>query len=231
MKESIYTIPINEAFSSECHCPLCSIYEKLEDDLVEASVGAAMMEPDRRIETNEKGFCKKHIEQMSLKKQVLPLSLVLQTHIRQQIDTIFNMQSKPRMFSKGKKETAQKISQYIDGVKSSCYICNTLEAQMQRYAENIVYMWKKDEQFKSKFSEKSFCVNHLKLLLDIAVKDLGENHFNTFFDILLKNAKASYEKSYNDITDFVNSFDYRFKGELSQDTKTATRTVIDKFIY
>ena len=231
MKESIYTIPINEAFSSECHCPLCSIYEKLEDDLVEASVGAAMMEPDRRIETNEKGFCKKHIEQMSLKKQVLPLSLVLQTHIRQQIDTIFNMQSKPRMFSKGKKETAQKISQYIDGVKSSCYICNTLEAQMQRYAENIIYMWKKDEQFKNKFSEKSFCVNHLKLLLDIAVKDLGENHFNTFFDILLKNAKASYEKSYNDITDFVNSFDYRFKGELSQDTKTATRTVIDKFIY
>ena len=102
---------------------------------------------------------------------------------------------------------------------------------MQRYAENVIYMWKKDEQFKSKFSEKSFCVNHLKLLLDIAVKDLGENHFNTFFDILLENAKASYEKSYNDITAFVNSFDYRFKGELSQDTKTATRTVIDKFIY
>ncbi len=231
MKESIYTIPINEAFSSDCHCPLCAIHNKLENDLVEASVGAAMMEPDRRIETNEKGFCKKHIEQMSSKKQVLPLSLVLQTHIRQQIDTIFKMQSKPRMFSKGKKETAQKISQYIDGVKNNCYICSTIETQMQRYAENIIYMWKKDEEFKNKFSKKSFCVNHFKLLLDTAVKDLNENHFNLFFDVLMDNARESYEKSYNDITEFVNSFDYRFKGELSPDTKTATKTVIDKFIY
>lgn len=231
MKESIYKTPINEAFSSECHCPLCAIYKKLETDLTEASVGPAMMEPDRRIETNEKGFCKTHIEQMLLKKQVLPLSLVLQSHIRQQIDTVFKMQSKPKLFSKSKKGTAQKISQYIDSVNNSCHICTTLEKQMKRYAENIVYMWKKDQHFKTTFSDKSFCVNHLRLLLDTAINDLSENDFNSFYDVIMDNAKKSYEKTYNDITDFVNSFDYRFNGELSEDTKKATRTVIEKFIY
>ena len=32
MKEKIYTIPVNDAFSSDCECPICSMYKALEDD-------------------------------------------------------------------------------------------------------------------------------------------------------------------------------------------------------
>lgn len=230
MKESIYTIPINEAFESNCQCPVCSIQNKIDKDLVAASVGAAMMEPDRRIETNKYGFCKSHVEKMSEQNQVLPLSLVLQTHIREQIDNIFNIEAKPKMFTKGKKQTATKISEYIKNMQQSCQICKTLNTQMTRYAENIIYMWKKHPDFKDTFSKNSFCMNHLKLLLDTAIKDLGDNDFNEFFGVIISNSKSSFEKSYSDITDFINSFDYRFKGELSNDMKTATKSVINKFI-
>ena len=56
MKETIYTIPINEAFEAKCGCPLCTLRRKLERDSVEYIMGAAMMEPDVRIETNKRGF-------------------------------------------------------------------------------------------------------------------------------------------------------------------------------
>ena len=43
MKETIYTIPINEAFEAQCGCPLCTLRRKLEQDSVEYIMGAAMM--------------------------------------------------------------------------------------------------------------------------------------------------------------------------------------------
>ena len=60
MKEKIYTIPVNEAFSEDCECPLCHLEKKLESDAVDYTLGAAMMEPDYRILSNELGFCRRH---------------------------------------------------------------------------------------------------------------------------------------------------------------------------
>ena len=61
MAETIYTIPINEAFdkaedSERPICPFCELYEMLEKNALETTMGAAMMEPDIRIETNKHGF-------------------------------------------------------------------------------------------------------------------------------------------------------------------------------
>jgi hypothetical protein len=50
------------------------------------------MEPDGRIETNEKGFCRHHFEQL-YNKQVnrLGLGLILETHIETQNKEISNI--------------------------------------------------------------------------------------------------------------------------------------------
>ena len=55
MKETIYTIPLNESFDTDCECPLCVLKDRLETESVEYALGAAMMEPDFRIESNKKG--------------------------------------------------------------------------------------------------------------------------------------------------------------------------------
>ena len=57
MKESIYTIPISEAFEPKRDCPFCTLKNELERHFVEYITGAAMMEPDVRIQTNKQGFC------------------------------------------------------------------------------------------------------------------------------------------------------------------------------
>ena len=32
MKEQLYTIPVNDAFNEPCECPLCKIYDNLEQE-------------------------------------------------------------------------------------------------------------------------------------------------------------------------------------------------------
>ena len=97
MKETIYTIPINDAFNSDCDCPFCFILKKLDDEKTDAAVGAAMMEPDHRQVSNEKGFCREHIVKMQQKQKVLPLALVMQSYIDTKNNEIFSLfEKKPR---------------------------------------------------------------------------------------------------------------------------------------
>ena len=82
MRESILTIPVNEIFEPKCGCPICTMRDMLEQRTVDYIMGAAMMEPDVRIETNRQGFCKTHLEQMRACKNRLSLALMLQTHLQ-----------------------------------------------------------------------------------------------------------------------------------------------------
>jgi len=35
MKEKIYTIPVTDAFNTDCECPMCVLEKKLEDENIE----------------------------------------------------------------------------------------------------------------------------------------------------------------------------------------------------
>ena len=79
--EKIYTIPVNEAFDRSaadkaCGCPYCSLYNLLEKNEAEAILGAAMMEPDVRIKSNELGYCGTHLKMMMAKPKRLPQNLL-----------------------------------------------------------------------------------------------------------------------------------------------------------
>ena len=64
MREDITTIPINDVFEPHDGCPLCRMRDMLEERSTVYITGAAMMEPDVRIKTNEKGFFYKHFGMM-----------------------------------------------------------------------------------------------------------------------------------------------------------------------
>ena len=57
MKEKIYTIPVNDAFDKDCECPLCAMYQELENNAVEYAMGPSYMEDDIRAEAFEKDLC------------------------------------------------------------------------------------------------------------------------------------------------------------------------------
>ena len=64
MKEKIYTVPVNDAFAADSECPVCAMFEQLENDAIEYTMGPSYMEDDIRAVTDKKGFCQKHIKKI-----------------------------------------------------------------------------------------------------------------------------------------------------------------------
>ena len=92
MKEKIYTIPVNDAFSSDCECPICSMYKALEDDAVSYTMGPSYMEDDIRAVTDKKGFCQKHLKKVYDCENRLGFALVMKTHLDRVINDIESLQ-------------------------------------------------------------------------------------------------------------------------------------------
>ena len=93
MKETIYTIPINDAFSTDCTCPICLFKKEQEAHLIEYTLGASMMEPDERQRSNAVGYCHVHYQMLLQNPNKLSLALILESHIaelRNKLDKIKN---------------------------------------------------------------------------------------------------------------------------------------------
>lgn len=236
MKETIYTIPINDAFDLNCECPLCSIENKLDKENTEAALGAGMMEPDLRIISNEKGYCKAHYKKMASAQSALSLSLVLQSH-SELYNELLNKNLKPGGDKKGifKKESNAVISgknavETINKMNCSCFICDKTAETLERYIINILYLWKTNNEFKEKFaSQKGFCLPHFAMLLDSAQKNLSDKDFSIFYDVITEMEKKSLAEMYDDITEFTKLFDYRSSKTSSENVKNAIRRTIQKY--
>lgn len=82
MKETIYTIPISEAFETSQGCPVCDLRSRQESRWLDYVTGGAMMEPDVREETNRLGFCRRHFGLMlELPNTRLPVALMISTRL------------------------------------------------------------------------------------------------------------------------------------------------------
>ena len=116
--EQIYTIPVNEAFEAsrdhpECGCPVCALYNLLEDNELDLILGASMMEPDVRIKTNEQGFCRTHYDMMFVRKNRLGMALTLESHINDLIK-----ETKSGLLSKDGSKAEKRIGE----LEKSCYV-------------------------------------------------------------------------------------------------------------
>src|SRR5690606_22154882 len=188
MKEKIYTIPVTEAFGEDCECPLCLLESKLEMQYIDYYLGPSLMEPDCRIDTNKKGFCRRHFEMLyNRQENRLGLGLVTDTHLREQLGRIRDaakpllegrggtkgpgfplrsLASKFRSRSAADPGPASKLLKLLMEIDKSCTICGRMEFTLDRYLDVIMYRWTKESDFRKTFSEKKgFCLVHLRMLI------------------------------------------------------------------
>ena len=129
MAESIYKIPVSEAFDASLErkkeCPFCRLYDILEENELEIILGGAMMEPDIRIRTNKQGFCHDHYGKMFTRKNRLGMGLILESHLNQLRE---EMSSTAVDLIKGKGGAAMKRA---DELKESCYICGRIATNFE----------------------------------------------------------------------------------------------------
>lgn len=218
MKEKIYTIPVNESYEQDAECPFCYLEQKLEKEAVEYALGAAMMEPDYRIISNEKGYCNKHFSMMLAMPNKLSLALVLETHLKEVRDKlekygkVINKAEKTNsgFFKKNKETVGVEVASETKKISQSCVICDKIKETLTRYTEVFFYMWEKDEEFRKKVEKsKGFCIKHFSMLFENAEKYLkNPNDFlKAVYDIEMNNL----ERINNDIHRFTLKFDYRNK--------------------
>jgi hypothetical protein len=217
MIEKIYTIPVNEAFDLYAGCPVCSLYKKLEEIGLDSILGAAMMEPDIRIQTNKKGFCGKHFDIMFNLKNRLGLALMLESHLSLNIIPTL----KGGLFAKNKKPDKQ---------KDSCYVCEKIEFSLTKMLENTAFLWEREKEFKEKLLKQPyFCVKHYSALLYAGEYTLSKKPYQDFSSDC-KTVMVRYgEKLFDDVSWFVRKFDYRYEDEPWGDSKDAVERAI-KFL-
>jgi len=211
MKEQIYTIPVNDAFSKDTECPICEMYRELEESALEFVMGPSYMEDDIRMETDKVGFCPKHIQRMYTMKNSLGLALMMNTHndrVIRDLKEISKQNPKPKKMFGGKLEKSP-VAEYIDNLECSCYVCNRIKNMFDRYIDTVFYMWKKDSDFVQKFkNSKGFCTCHYGLLYEKGREKLGSGYdefVNTLNDVYFTNM----DRVNADISWYIDKFDYR----------------------
>ncbi|MDR1438577.1 MAG: DUF6062 family protein [Clostridiales bacterium] len=236
MKESIYTIPISEAFGRLDGCPLCSLERGLEAASLEYVMGAAMMEPDVRAKTNEQGFCSAHLSKMLAMNNRLSLSLLLESHLIEIGKGLFagaaardgaggghavnhaavNHAGGHAARSKaagGPTADAKKLKEASSRAARSCFVCDRIDGFMAHYYENIVYMWQAENEFRAKLAAQPFfCVRHYDALLGCAISHLGKKERPAFAGALAGLCRAYAASLLEDVSAFCRSFDYRNAG-------------------
>lgn len=212
--ESIHKIPINEAFSESCGCPICRLNKRYDDNALRFLFEEGVMNPETRIETNKYGFCTDHARAILKEKKSLSIALMLETRLQKLQGLIYEGMSPKNAIKE------------IQNAEDNCYICNRLNQSMKEIAEFISIMYKEEEGFREKFdSQEFFCLPHTKLLIEHC-KLKGSVQKEYVGNILKKNAQFT-SKLRKRLRTYAESFDYKaVKGSGNAD-KYASRIAVD----
>lgn len=238
MREKIYTIPVNEAYDKDCECPLCELEKQQEKQAVEYALGAAMMEPDYRTESNEKGYCRRHFAQMFERPNKLPLALVLDTHLIELREKLAGLsrtadaleKDKGGLFKKsGADKAIAAVDEILGRTEQSCMVCEKVNKSMEKFIDVLIYLWATEPDFRAKFdSSKGVCLKHFKQLADYSKKSVKDEQASKFLGALIKKELSELDRIQEDVHKFTLKFDYRNRDMEWGTAKDAPIRTIEK---
>jgi len=230
MREQIDTIPVSDAFAAGDECPFCYLERQSEQRAMRYALGpgASYMEPDVRAETDSLGFCRHHLKKMFDYGNALGNALVMQTYfvgmlkeLDLEIDS-FCMPGKRGFFSGKTNEPEIPILKWAKEKNGSCFLCDRLAYNMDRYYTTFFYMIK-DEAFREKVeNSKGFCMHHFAELLEQAPRKLPNAQRERIYDSVLELMRDNLARVQGDLDWFIEKFDYR---NASADWKNAKDAV------
>ncbi len=231
MKEKIYTIPLTDAFTEGGECPFCVLEKKLESEQVSYALGASMMEPDSRILSNEKGYCRRHFEQMSHESKALSLALVLDTHLNELIEKLEAVAKIPEAKGNLFKKTVDiaPIKEVLKKNDESCLICEKIQHTLEKFAEVFWYLYKNEPDFKEKaLACQGFCLPHFQLLISCAQRELSGKALTEGLQAITALELANLKRINEEVNWFTKKFDYRYQNEPWHNSKDAPQRAMEK---
>lgn len=217
MKEKIYTIPVNEAFLSRDECPFCHLERVVEQRTIKYTLGpgASYMEPDVRLATDKEGFCGPHFKKMYDYGNSLGSALIMQTYFVSLFEEMsremddFQIPGKRSLFGKKNDQGESSLVQWARQKQSSCFICNKIEYNMQRYYHTF-FALTKDAEFRQRVDDtKGFCMRHFLRLMDEAADKLPNDQREWFYPTVFRLMRENMARVKGDLDWFIEKFDYR----------------------
>ncbi len=236
MQDTIYTIPVTEAYETPCECALCALEARFENDRVNYYLGPSLMEPDNRIATNDRGFCGRHFNMMyATQTNRLGLGLILDTYMNEQIARMKkhagarnagDAQKKGLFGGRGKGRdgvrAAEEICEYWKKHEKDCCICGDLEKTMNRYIDVIFHLYFSAKEFRDKFDGgMGYCMRHFRVLCESAGKMLSGGKQEEFLSSLVRQQLDNLDRINEEVNWFTKKFDYRNAQEPWKNSRDA----------
>ncbi len=201
MRDDICTIPVSEVFEVNDGCPICRMRRTVEEHIVDYIMGAAMMEPDVRIETNKIGFCPYHYDKMLNHRGRLALALMLQSHL----DSVKN-----DIFGKSLFSTASKKADKAKRLTDACFICDKINWGMERMIATIYRCYETESDFRELFDNQTeFCLPHFELLSSGVDKKQMRRHYDELLKSLVRITESSIATLCMDIGNYCKMYNYQ----------------------
>lgn len=206
MRYDITNIPVSEVFEEGDGCPICRLRNKLEKRAVEYITGAAMMEPDIRIETNKKGFCHLHYRQILGQRNRLSVALMMESHLDEMEKQIFA--GLPLV---GKSSRRQAKS--ADRVGESCFVCDQLNDAMDKMLATVCRTWETQGDFRRLFEQQDcLCLPHFSQLVAAAETSMSKKEVPYFAKAASELCRKYLTELRGDVHHFCEMYDYRNAG-------------------
>ena len=236
MREQIDTIPVNEAFQSGDECPFCYLERMAEQKAIRYVLGpgASYMEPDVRGVTDRKGFCGSHLKKMYDYGNALGNALIMQTYYAGLLEELeleaqaFRLPDKRPLLGRRKDAQDEHILTWARERESTCYLCDKLQYNMDRYFTTFFALLK-EEEFRARVEgSKGFCMRHFVQLMETAHEKLPNAQREWFYTTVIRLMRENLARVKGDIDWFVGMFDYRQAGRDWKNSKDAVSRGMEK---
>ena len=207
MRADITNIPVTEVFEPKDGCPICRMRDLLEKRVAEYITGAAMMEPDVRIETNRLGFCIDHYRLILKQRNRLGVALILESHLSEMETEVFK--GLPLLGKSGRKQ-AKSASERT----ATCFLCQQVDWAMERMLATVCRLWENEEDFRKLFAEQpQLCLPHFTALVETAEKTMIKKRVPDFAKAASAISRRTLNELQGDVSHFCKMFDYRSSSE------------------
>lgn len=211
MREDITSIPVTDVFDEKDGCPLCRMRDLLEQRVTDYITGAAMMEPDVRCETNERGFCLTHYRQLLQKRARLPVALMMESRLAEVEKQVFA--GLPLIGKSSKRQAASAAD-----VTQSCFVCERVDWAMSRLLATVCRLWEQERDFRQSFEEQEYlCLPHFTMLATLAGSNMSKKNVGEFQKAASTLCRKQLASLQADVSHFCKMFDYRNSGDANAD--------------
>ncbi|HEQ71170.1 MAG TPA: hypothetical protein ENN69_01665 [Spirochaetia bacterium] len=228
MKYELETIPVWDALKTDTECLLCVLEKRNEEKLTTFFLGESVMDPDSRVAANTLGFCPSHAEKLFDGDHKLGVALMTHTYLAGFLAEFKKKRRSADTAADGKKGPSP-LKELLARPLNDCIFCRRLAETLDRYAYTVLYLYRKDPDFrKTLLTSKGFCVPHLLRLLEMTDREMKGKERETFLSAILELEEKRFSVLEEEIDWFTQKFDYRNREKPWGNSRDALARTLQK---